>query len=65
MQAPAPRGLWADETVNMDETVAFPGVFFLFFFGGLCRARVPGGAATASDSMILLLTVQLFSLLPH
>lgn len=34
-------------------------------FGALCRASVPGGAPTASDSVILLLTIQLFSLLPH
>lgn len=34
-------------------------------FGALCRASVPGSSPTASDSVILLLTVQLFSLLPH
>lgn len=34
-------------------------------FGALCRASVPGGTPTVSDSVILLLTVQLFSLLPH
>lgn len=34
-------------------------------FGALCRASVPGGTPTASDSVIPLLTLQLFSLLPH
>lgn len=34
-------------------------------FGALCRASVPGGTPTASDSVILLLTVQLFNLLLH
>lgn len=34
-------------------------------FGGLCWASGPGGGPTASDSMILLLTLQLFSPLPH
>lgn len=61
MQAAAACSLWVDEIVNMDET----NVAFFGWFWSLVSCISPCGTPAASDSVILLLTVQLFSLLPH
>lgn len=45
----------------MDET----DVAFSAWFWSLVSSISPGGTPTASDSVTLLLTIQLFSLLPH